>query len=165
MRTNILDRIIGRAEGLQTKYVNALNKIDNETSHLGDIKAHDYTATKVSGGGNLQNVDGDTISWTPTEARGNAALDLAADKEYLIGLVRAAELALAQAHEEADKILGRRTFPVERCTATGREGAIEWGRPDCWDSPIRGTLCAACYHRERRWRQEHGLPTREEAAA
>lgn len=156
MRTNILDRIIGRAEGLQTKYVNALNKIDNETSHLGDIPARDYSSDKITGG---------KTELTSTEAKAEMALRLGGDKEYLVGLVRAAELALAQAHEEADKILGRRTFPVERCTATGREGAIEWGRPDCWDSPIRGTLCAACYHRERRWRQEHGLPTREEAAA
>jgi hypothetical protein len=50
---------------------------------------------------------------------------------------------------------------VPRCSASGREGAIEWARPDCWDAPIRGPLCAACYHRERRWRQEHGLPTRD----
>lgn len=56
------------------------------------------------------------------------------------------------------------TQPAPRCSATGRDGADEWGDPRCWDIPTRSTLCARCYMRERRWRQSHGLPTREAAA-
>jgi hypothetical protein len=59
---------------------------------------------------------------------------------------------------------GTRT-PPPRCEATGRQGAIEWGDPTCWDIPARGKLCQRCYMRERRWRQAHGLPTRDDVAA
>lgn len=48
-----------------------------------------------------------------------------------------------------------------RCSGgQGRDGAIEWGRPDCHNIPAIGTLCVPCYHRERRWRTDNGLPTR-----
>jgi hypothetical protein len=62
------------------------------------------------------------------------------------------------------RAIGTRT-PAPRCDATGRQGSIEWGDPTCWDIPARGKLCQRCYFRERRWRQAHGLPTRDDAAA
>lgn len=60
---------------------------------------------------------------------------------------------------------------VKPCDATGREGYMiprdsgGWSDLACTNIPARGTLCIPCYHRERRWRTAHGLPTREEAAA
>ena len=53
------------------------------------------------------------------------------------------------------------TTPVPpRCSATGRDGAIEWADPTCWNVPTRGTLCDKCSKREYRWRQARGLPAR-----
>lgn len=48
----------------------------------------------------------------------------------------------------------------------GRQGTIEWGRPDCIELPVKAGLCSACYFREYRWRKAHDLPARdiEEAA-
>lgn len=150
-RVNILDRIIGRAEGLQTKYRNALDKIDNEIGHLGDIQARDYSAAKITGA---------HTELTPTEARASAAMRLDGDKEYLTGLVRAAELALTNANREADRILGTRVVDVSRCSSTGREGAIEWSDPNCWNKPSRGPLCDKCSKAEYRWRRARNLEPR-----
>lgn len=70
---------------------------------------------------------------------------------------------LRNLERETRTILGR-TGPPPRCTGgVGRDGAIDWGRPDCTELPGRGPLCIACYHRERRWRNDHGLPTRDVA--
>lgn len=49
---------------------------------------------------------------------------------------------------------------VPRCSSTGRDGAIEWGDPLCWNMPSRGALCDRCSKREWRWRVERGLPPR-----
>jgi hypothetical protein len=57
------------------------------------------------------------------------------------------------------------TKAAPRCTSSGRDGNVEWGDPNCWDMPARGPLCPRCYQRERRWRQAHGLPTRDDTAA
>jgi hypothetical protein len=70
---------------------------------------------------------------------------------------------LRNLERETRTILGN-TGPAPRCTGgTGRDGNLDWGRPDCTELPGRGSLCIACYHRERRWRNDHGLPTREVA--
>jgi hypothetical protein len=57
----------------------------------------------------------------------------------------------------------RAPVTIARCrdNHTGRQGAIEWGDPTCENLPDKAGLCVACYHRERRWRQAHGLPARE----
>jgi hypothetical protein len=68
-------------------------------------------------------------------------------------------------------IATRATADIKPCDATGREGwkllreSGGWADPDCTNIPARGPLCIPCYHRERRWRIEHGLPTRDTEAA
>lgn len=51
------------------------------------------------------------------------------------------------------------------CSSSGRDGAIEWGDPQCSRLPVRGPLCEACYRREYRWRQAKALPMREDSFA
>lgn len=57
------------------------------------------------------------------------------------------------------RILGIR-IEVPRCSATGRDGAIEWHDPSCTNVPSRGTLCEKHSKSEWRWRTLHGLPPR-----
>jgi len=70
-----------------------------------------------------------------------------------------------------DAIATRTAPPPKLCDATGREGYMEpradggWSDLACTNIPARGPLCIPCYHRERRWRIDHGLPTREDSAA
>jgi hypothetical protein len=47
----------------------------------------------------------------------------------------------------------------------GRQGSIEWGDPTCTELPVQNGLCPRCYQNERRWRQQHEMPAREEPAA
>jgi len=79
-------------------------------------------------------------------------------------------------HNELARIINqaiatRITEPPKLCDATGREGYMQprneggWSDLNCHNIPARGPLCIPCYHRERRWRLEHGLPTREDTAA
>ncbi len=62
-------------------------------------------------------------------------------------------------HRTTQRILATR-IEVPRCSATGRDGAIIWGRPDCTNVPSRGPLCDSCARRETRFRQERNLPSR-----
>jgi hypothetical protein len=57
----------------------------------------------------------------------------------------------------------RAPIAVPRCrdNQMGRQGAIEWGDPTCENLPDKAGLCSACYQRERRWRQAHGLAPRD----
>jgi hypothetical protein len=61
---------------------------------------------------------------------------------------------------DCDNIIGHRTIEVRRCTATGRDGAIEWADPTCRAVASRGPLCDRCSKREYRWRITHGLTPR-----
>lgn len=56
--------------------------------------------------------------------------------------------------------IGTTPHPVPRCTATGRDGNLEWSDPACTAIASRGPLCDRCAKREWRWRQDHGLPPR-----
>ena len=111
------------------------------------------TEPRVSGGGS---------TLTKVEAAANQRTRATDQRDYIIGLIAAAERGLELAVNECRKTIGQNPN-TPRCTGgAGREGAIEWGRPDCWEVPARGALCIACYTREYRWRNQTGLPTRAE---
>jgi hypothetical protein len=111
-----------------------------------------------------------------------------ANEVYRIGLliedlrdaIEGAEIAVAHLDKLSSEACRTRAFqkdpdpadpPAEdepRCRDNqhGRQGTIEWGRPDCLELPTKAGLCSACYFREYRWRKAHDLPARdiEEAA-
>jgi hypothetical protein len=101
---------------------------------------------------------------TTVEAAAGQRIRLEGDLHWLDDELNAVVLVLVNLHRECDRIIGYRADGPGRCSALGRQGAIEWADPNCWNAPDRGPLCASCYQRERRWRQQRGLPTREFAA-
>lgn len=106
-----------------------------------------------------------TAELTPVEAVASQRIHLGNLIDDYSDRLNTTLTVLRQLDKDMTRTLGTRT-PAPRCTGgTGRDGNIEWGRPDCWDIPARGPLCIPCYHRERRWRQDHGLPTRDTDAA
>jgi hypothetical protein len=159
----------------------ALDMIDGYTRNLRTLipaaKAHIYAElhqldgmpTIATGAGNLtltgqrsMIVDGERVPVTSVEAVAITRLELANALDDFDDRLDATVLVLRSLLNDTRRTIATRiAYVVARCSSSGREGAIEWARPDCWDAPIRGPLCAACYHRERRWRQEHGLPTRD----
>ena len=98
---------------------------------------------------------------TTVEAAAGHRMRLQADLRALDDELNAVVLILVNLNRDCDHYIGLRLAGPGRCSATGRDGAIEWSDPKCWNAPDRGPLCARCYHRERRWRQRHGLPIRE----
>jgi hypothetical protein len=79
------------------------------------------------------------------------------DRDAILSLISSALHICRQAIGE------RAPVPATRCADAlhGREGAIEWGRPDCEELPSKAGLCGACYFRERRWRESHGKAGRD----
>ena len=104
-----------------------------------------------------------TTELTSVEQAAGQRIILEADLRSLDDELNAVVLILVNLARECDRIIGLQLDGPGRCSAIGRQGAIEWGDANCWNAPDRGPLCAACYHRERRWRQLNGLPTREVA--
>lgn len=114
-----------------------------------------------------------------TERNANESYRLGLLIEDLRDAIEGAEIAVAHLDRLASEACRTRAFglPVDvepaaadeaRCRDNqhGRQGTIEWGRPDCIELPVKAGLCAACYAREYRWRKAHDLPARdiEEAA-
>ncbi len=114
-----------------------------------------------------------------TERNANEAYRLGLLIEDLRHAIDGAEIAVAHLDRLANEACRTRAFAgiideepqaadVRRCrdNQNGREGAIEWGRPDCLELPAKDQLCANCYMREYRWRKAHGRKPRgiEEAA-
>lgn len=124
------------------------------------------------------------LDWHPTSTLGDGTPRGSSDSssvERVVAQLRHYDTLIAQLYDDIDTIrsvaasaltvanraLGDRApkpTPV-RCDATGREGAIEWGRPDCGDLPVRGTLCMACWWREYRYRKAKGLGGRDDGFA
>ena len=104
-----------------------------------------------------------TAELTTVEAAAGQRIRLQADLRSLDDELDAVVLILVNLARECDRIIGAQLEGPGRCSAVGRQGAIEWADANCWNAPDRGPLCANCYQRERRWRQRNGLPTREVA--
>jgi len=104
-----------------------------------------------------------TTELTTVEQAAAQRINIHTDLQALDDELNAAVLTLTNLAADCDRIIGTRLTGPGRCSSTGREGAIDWADPNCWDAPARGSLCPKCYQRERRWRQRNGLPTREVA--
>jgi hypothetical protein len=100
-----------------------------------------------------------TAELTPTEQHAHARLELANQLADLEAHAAAIAYIAANACNEADRIVGHH-LEAPRCTATGRDGAIEWADATCTAIASRGPLCDRCSRREYRWRADHGLSTR-----
>ena len=109
-----------------------------------------------------------------TERNANESYRLGLLIEDLRDAIEGVEIAVAHLDRLSSEACRTRAFgplleveqPAEdapRCRDNqhGRQGTIEWGRPDCLDLPVKAGLCAACYAREYRWRKAHDLPARE----
>jgi len=146
--SSVLNTIVGLAEGLSSKLPNAKAHL------LSEMRQCD----SLPGGSDAPKVQA-TAELTAVERAASRRMALQADLNALDAELDSVVATLRVMQQNCDKILGTR-IEVPRCSAAGREGAIEWSVPDCWDAPTVSTLCAKCYHRERRWRQARGLPTR-----
>lgn len=146
------DRIRHQLEHLNALLPAALARLDWQADQLDTLRSAS-TEPRVSGGGS---------TLTKVEAAASQRSRASDQRDYIIGLIAAAERGLTLAVDECRKTIGQ-TMQAPRCTGgAGREGAIEWGRPDCWEVPDRGALCVACYTREYRWRKGNNLPSRAE---
>lgn len=101
----------------------------------------------------------DNVPVTTVEAAAIQRQHLTNMRLDLDALVRGALTTANQIAATCQQILGTRT-ETPRCTATGRDGAIEWADPTCTAVPSRGPLCDRCSKAEYRWRKAHGLPSR-----
>jgi hypothetical protein len=114
-----------------------------------------------------------------TERNASEAYRLGLMIEDLRDAIEGVEIAVAYLDRLADEACRTRAFgrmaepeqaaedaPRCRDNQHGRQGTIEWGRPDCIELPTKAGLCSACYFREYRWRKAHDLAPRdiEEAA-
>jgi hypothetical protein len=160
-----LDMIIGYAGNLRTLIPAAKAHLDAELHQLDGMPTVASGADTGPGGQRTILVDGERVAVTSVEAIAIARLELANtaidfdDRLHATMMVMRALLA-----DTRRAISTRIALTVPRCSAVGREGAFEWARPDCWDAPVRGPLCFTCYQRERRWREQAGLPARGDAA-
>lgn len=137
-------------ENLATKLPHARHHIHQQINTIDGWRATGETDIKVQ----------HTNELTPVETAAQQRLNLWQQLTDLETQARHLATIAANACNNADHITGTR-IETPRCTGGfGRDGAIQWGRPDCQDIRGRGELCIACYHRERRWRQEHQLPNR-----
>jgi hypothetical protein len=120
-----------------------------------------------------------TGTTSSTERNANESHRLGLMIDDLKDAIDGAEIAVAHLDRLASEACRTRAFgatpdiepaaadaPRCRDNQHGRQGTIEWGRPDCLELPTKAGLCDACYHRERRWRKAHNLTPRdiEEAA-
>lgn len=109
-----------------------------------------------------------------TERNANEAYRLGLLIEDLRDAIEGCEIAVAHLDRLASEACRTRAFgpllepeqPAEdapRCRDNqhGRQGTIEWGRPDCLELPSKAGLCFACYAREYRWRKAHELAPRD----
>lgn len=109
-----------------------------------------------------------------TERNANESYRLGLMIEDLRDAIEGAEIAVAHLDRLASEACRTRAFgplldiepaaeDAARCRDNqhGRQGTIEWGRPDCVELPTKAGLCAACYAREYRWRKTHELPYRD----
>jgi hypothetical protein len=147
-----IDSIIGTAEHIGIKLPAAKAELLYRLHTIDGYPTGTY-APKVTA----------TTELTTVEVAADQRIHLEADLRWLDDELNAAVLVLANLARECDRIIGMRLQGPGRCSAVGRQGAIEWGDANCWNAPDRGPLCARCYQRERRWRQHNGLPTREVA--
>jgi hypothetical protein len=145
-----INSIIGKAESIGTKLPNARHRLIERLNNI-DGYTTGSDAPKVKATSELTGVE--------RAADLRTVLD---DLRSLDGRLNDVVKILSELDRDCDRHIGTR-HEVPRCTATGREGAIEWADPNCYDAQLRGTLCAKCYMRERRWRQRNGLGTREVA--
>src|SRR5215207_5501226 len=83
-----------------------------------------------------------------------------AHRDDLLAQVRGVCTMAHNLNTDLDRILGTRIANTPRCSAEGRQGAIEWADPTCHNVPTRGPLCDKCSQREYRYRRRHGLPKR-----
>jgi len=85
------------------------------------------------------------------------------DNEQLDAELHAALQTLTNLTRDCRHIIGPHLTPTPkpRCDGgTGRDGHLQWGRPDCTNIPDTGRkLCHACRQRMTRWRKQHNLPT------
>ena len=147
-----IDTIVGLAEGLSTKLPAARVRIRQEMQIL-DSMPVGSDAPKVQA----------TAELTKVERAAERRIELQRTLNALDIRLNDVVDILNWLHAECGRNIAVRE-EMPRCSAAGREGAIEWSRPECWEVPAKASLCAACYQRERRWRIDHGLPTREVAA-
>lgn len=88
---------------------------------------------------------------------GSVRVQLVDDRDAILSLVCSA-LKVAR-----DAVGYRAPVETERCrdNQRRRDGAMEWGREWCEELPNKAGLCWACYQRERRWREAHGMTGRD----
>ena len=160
-----LDMIDGYTRNLRTLIPAAKAHLYAELHHLDGQPTVASGADTGPGGQRAILVDGERVPVTSVEAVAIARLHLVNTvTDYDDRLDTTVTVLRALLTDTRRAIATRITLTVPRCSAIGREGAIEWGRPDCWDAPVRGPLCFNCYQRERRWREQAGLPQRGDAA-
>jgi hypothetical protein len=147
--------IIGLAEGLTSKLPAARDILRQRINAIDGFPVGTDTP-KITA----------TAELTTVEQAANQRIWLETNLRSLTYELNAAALIIANLHRECDQILGHQPRP--RCTGgQGRQGAIEWGQPDCWNIPTRaGTpavLCDRCFQAERKWRSRNGLVARDVA--
>jgi hypothetical protein len=156
--------IVGLAEGLTTK-LPAARAVLAALIHTIDGYPVGTDAPKVTATTELTTVEQAadqrirlTVGWDGETVQRNL--------RWIAETMDAAVRNLSDLHRECDRIIGEREAAPRCSGGVGREGALEWGRPDCWEVPrsVNSPLCVQCYHRERRWRIAHQLPTRSDAA-
>jgi hypothetical protein len=157
--------IDGYVRNLRTLIPAAKAHLDAELHQLDGLPTVASGADTGPGGQRSILVDGERIPVTSVEAIAITRLELANTATDYDDRLDATVMVLRALLADTRRAIATRiAIAVPRCTATGREGAIEWGRPDCWDAPVRGPLCFNCYQRERRWREGVGLPARGDVA-
>lgn len=107
-----------------------------------------------------------TAELTPVESAAAQRLRLQWTIDDLEAHCRAIARIAHNACVDADRIIGTRV-EVPRCDGgIGREGYLEWGRPDCTNVPGPSRRqCDRCRQAEYRWRREHDLAPRGDDAA
>ena len=116
-------------------------------------------------GGQTILVDGDHIPVTSVEAAVIARLEHHqrindAERADLEATANGILIMVNNLNREITRILGNH-IDTPRCSGgAARDGALEWGRPDCTNVPSRGPLCERCAKAEWRWRKNHDLPAR-----
>jgi hypothetical protein len=106
-----------------------------------------------------------SASSAPTEAAGAKRLVLAHRLNDLATAKANLVTAVTELSRLCDRVLGPElTVETPRCDGgAGREGAIEWGKPDCTNVPKSRRICDRCRWAEYQWRKEHGLISKAEA--
>lgn len=153
-----IDQLIGHLEHLHHELITAEDILLDQRRRIDNWTTNNPDTPKVSGGG-------DPISPTERAILARAAIDtqLKAHRDEL----DAAELTIRNLRRDCHGVIRHEgeAFNVElpptpRCSADGRDGAIEWSDPTCTAVPSRGPLCDRCSKREYRWRTAHHLPPR-----